>query len=248
MKRAYWEKMAPSYQEEIFDVLKEDKKALIRKAIKKYARPEQTIIDIGCAVGKWFPVLSPSFKKVIALDISAENLRIAKETYPQFTNIEYLRGDMSNPRIRLPKCEMGICINAILTPHPKDRVIFFKNLSACIQEKGLLILSVPSLESFMLTKIIQQEYKIDASLFPTLTHAKKGLDNWNKILRGVGDIDEVPHKHFLGEEIQILLDRSGFNTLQLKKIEYTWDTEFHRPPQWLKSPGPWDWMVVAQKK
>ena len=87
MKRAYWEKMAPSYQEEIFDVLKEDKKALIRKAIKKYARPEQTVIDIGCAVGKWFPVLSPLFKKVIALDISAENLRIAKATYPHFTNI-----------------------------------------------------------------------------------------------------------------------------------------------------------------
>jgi SAM-dependent methyltransferase len=248
MKRAYWEKMAPSYQEEIFDVLKEDKKSLIRKAIKKYAHPQQDVIDIGCAVGKWFPVLSPLFKKVIALDISAENLRIAKDTYPQYNNIEYLRGDMSNPRIRLPKCEMGICINAILTPDPKDRVIFFKNLSTCIKEKGILILSVPSLESFLLTKIVQQEYKIDAALFPSLKNAKKGLENWNKILRGVGDIDEVPHKHFLGEEIQLLLDRSGFNTLQLKKIEYTWDTEFHRPPNWLQSPRPWDWMVVAQKK
>ena len=37
MKRSYWEKIAPSYGEEIFDVLQNDKKALIRKVIKKYA-------------------------------------------------------------------------------------------------------------------------------------------------------------------------------------------------------------------
>lgn len=248
MKRAYWEKMASSYDAEIFDVLQQDKKALIRKAIKKYADPQSTVIDIGCAIGKWFPVLSPLFKKVIALDISAENLRIAKEKYPQFTNIEYLRGDMSNPRIRLPQCEMGICINAILTPDTKDRVNFFKNLTGCIRKKGVLILTVPSLESFLLSKLVQQEYKIDSPLFPTLNNAKKGLANWNKIVRGVGDIDDVPHKHFLGEELQLLLDRGGFDTLELKKIEYSWSTEFNRPPRWLKSPYPWDWMVIAQRK
>lgn len=248
MKRAYWEKMAPSYNEEIFDVLQQDKKALIRKAIKKYAHSQQEVIDIGCAIGKWIPVLSPLFKKVTALDISAENLRIAKETYPQFSNIEYRRGDMSNPRLRLPKYEMGICINAILTPDPKDRICFLKNLAACIRKGGILILTVPSLESFLLTKIIQREYGIDASLFPTIMHAKKGLENWNKLLRGVGDIDNVPHKHFMGEELQLLLDRSGFNTLQLQKIEYSWNTEFHQPPRWLKSPRPWDWMLVAQKR
>lgn len=248
MKRAYWEKMASSYDAEIFDVLQQDKKALIRRVIKKYASAQHEVIDIGCAIGKWLPVLSPLFKKVIALDISAENLRIAKETYPQLINVEYRRGDMSNPRLRLPRCKMGICINAILTPDPKDRAIFFKNLNGSIQKEGILIITVPSLESFLLTKLIQKEFKIDAMLFPTLTQAKKGLENWNKILRGVGDIDEVPHKHFLGEELQLLLDRSGFRTLQLKKIEYSWDTEFHKAPRWLKSPRPWDWMIVAQKK
>lgn len=248
MKRAYWEKMAPSYNEEIFDVLQQDKKALIRRAIKKYANPQHEVIDIGCAIGKWLPVLSPLFKKVTALDISAENLRIAKNTYPQFSNIKYVRGDMSNTRICLPKYEMGICINAILTPDPKDRILFFKNLSACIKKNGTLIVTVPSLESFLLTKIIQKEYNIDPTLFPTLKNANKGLNNWNKILRGVGDIDEVPHKHFMGEELQLLLDRSEFTTLQLKKIEYSWSTEFNKPPQWLTSPLPWDWMLVAQKR
>ena len=247
MKRAYWEKMAPSYNEEIFDVLQQDRKALIKKAIFKYAKPTHQAIDIGCAIGKWFPVLSPKFKKVIALDISAENLRIAKQQFPNFTNIEYQRGDMSNSRIKLPQCELGICINAILTPDPKDRVVFFKNLSKCIKKEGILIITVPSLESFLLTKMIQQEFRIDASLFTPLKNAKQGLKNWNKILRGVGDIDQVPHKHFLGEELSLLLERNGFQTLNIQKIEYNWNTEFHKPPRWLQSPRPWDWMIVVRK-
>lgn len=247
MKRTYWEKMAPSYHEEIFDVLQQDRKGLISKAISKYADPSYQVIDIGCAIGKWFPVLSPQFNKVVALDISAENLRIAKKRYPQFTNIEYLRGDMSNPLIKLPRCELGICINAILTPDPKDRIVFFKNLSKCIRKDGILIISVPSLESFLLSKMVQREFSIDASLFPVLKNQKQGLRNWNNILRGIGEIDQVPHKHFLGEELQLLLKRSGFDTIKLQKIEYPWTTEFHKPPRWLKTPGPWDWMIIVRR-
>jgi hypothetical protein len=51
MKRNYWEKIAFSYNDEIFDVLHNDKKALIRSAIKKYASKNNTVIDIGCAIG-----------------------------------------------------------------------------------------------------------------------------------------------------------------------------------------------------
>ncbi|MBL0152543.1 MAG: hypothetical protein IPP93_03255 [Chitinophagaceae bacterium] len=63
MKRNYWEKIAPAYDDEIFDVLHNDKKALIRSEIEKLASPEKTVIDIGCAIGKWLPVLSLLLKK-----------------------------------------------------------------------------------------------------------------------------------------------------------------------------------------
>ncbi|HQU56777.1 MAG TPA: methyltransferase domain-containing protein, partial [Chitinophagaceae bacterium] len=73
MKRSYWEKTASHYEDEIFDVLQNDKKGIIRSAIQKYASNKKTAIDIGCAVGKWLPILSKNFKKVMAIDISAEN-------------------------------------------------------------------------------------------------------------------------------------------------------------------------------
>src|SRR4249919_2799694 len=126
MQRSYWEKMAPSYNEEIFDVLENDKKAIIRSAIKKLASKNKTVIDIGCAIGKWIPVLSPLFKKVVALDISAKNLEIARQLYPHHKNVKYIRADMSGKKTVIPRCEAGICINAILTPSLKDRNIFFR--------------------------------------------------------------------------------------------------------------------------
>src|SRR5678815_3807535 len=115
MDRTYWEKIAPAYNEEIFDVLKNDTRGVIVSAIEKVASKNKTVIDIGCAIGKWLPVLCPAFKKDYAVDISAENLGIAKKLYPEFTNVEYDRIDMSNAKAKMPLCDIGICINAILT-------------------------------------------------------------------------------------------------------------------------------------
>lgn len=248
MERKYWEKMAPSYNDEIFDVLRNDKKALIRAEIRKHAARDKTVIDIGCAIGKWLPVLAPAFKKVVAVDISAKNLEIARERYPQYKNVQYLRADMSGPATKVPRCDFGICINAILTPDARDRHVFFQSLKACVKKGGRIVITVPSLESWMLTNLLQQQYKIDRRLFPPTRNAKEALSKWNNIRQGNVEIDNVPHKHYLREELHYLLLDAGFTAETFKKIEYDWDTEFHQPPVWLTQPGPWDWMVVARKK
>lgn len=248
MKRSYWETMAPTYGEEIFDVLHNDKKALIRSVINKYASPRKSVIDIGCAIGKWLPVLAPAFRKVVALDISAKNLEIARQRYPQYKNVQYLRADMSGKKTRVPKCDFGICINAILTPSARDRQIFFQSLSACVKKGGRIVITIPSLESWMLTHLVQQEYKIDKSHFPAEKNGREAIRKWNNIRQGVADIDDVPHKHYLREELQLLLKDAGFTAEEFQKIEYSWDTEFHKVPKGLREPRPWDWMVVARKR
>ena len=247
MNRTYWEKIAPVYGEEIFDVLLNDKKALIRSVIRKYASKNKTVIDIGCAIGKWLPVLSPAFKKVIAVDISAKNLEIAQQLYPQYKNVQYLRADMSGKKTNVPPGDFGICINAILTPDLKERTTFFQSLSACVKKGGRIVITIPSLESWLLTSIIQQQHKIDRTLYPVTKNAKEALKKWNNIRQGNVDIDNVPHKHYLKEELQLLLANENFLAEEFQKIEYSWDTEFIRPPKWLINPKPWDWMVVAKK-
>ena len=248
MDRKYWERIAPDYNEEIFDVLYNDKKNIIRSAIGKLASPSATVIDIGCAVGKWLPVLSPVFKKVIAVDISEKNLDTAKDNYPHLNNVEYERVDMSVDSIQLPKSDVAVCINAILTDSLKKRSLFFSNLAGCLKKKGSLILVVPSLESWLCTRIIQNQWQIDKKLFAEKITDEDAAKKYYNMLQGNADIDNVPTKHYLREELGLLLTREGFVMKKCEKIEYTWDTEFVDAPEWLTEPRPWDWMVVAKKE
>jgi 2-polyprenyl-3-methyl-5-hydroxy-6-metoxy-1,4-benzoquinol methylase len=248
MNRTYWEKIAPDYDDEIFDVLHNDKKAIIRSAIKKLASPDKTVIDIGCAIGKWLPVLSPAFKKVYAVDISVKNLEIAKKNYPQFKNIEYLRIDMSGEKNKIPRCDFAICINAILSSSLRKRNAFFQSLSSCVKKNGHIILVIPSLESYLFSSIVDNRWNIDRTLPEKKLSGKEALQKWINIKQGNADIDNVPTKHYLKEELTLLLSHAGFVDEDFQKIEYGWDTEFIKPPQWLKEPKPWDWMIVARKK
>ena len=254
MEKGYWEKIAPSYETEIFDVLKNDKSGKIVKAILSFASPKKSVIDIGCAVGKWMPVLAPIFGKVYAIDISNNNLKIAAKKYPQYTNITYERVDMSATTLqsatglKVKKYDSAICINAILTSSLKKRNLFFKHMASFLKKGGDLVLVVPSLESKLLSHIIAGKYNIDNAKNDLAPTGKRAIQQMRFIKEGVTDIDDVPTKHFLKEELEILLALEGFKIEKIKKINYEWDTEFHKAPQWLKDPKPWDWLVLASKK
>lgn len=246
MDRNYWEKIAPDYNDEIFDVLQQDKKGYIKKAIYKVAAPTASVIDIGCAVGKWLPALSPVFKKVMAVDISAKNLAIAKKNFPQLKNVEYKRADMSG-RSSFSGFDVALCVNAILTDSLKKRINFFSNIHKSLKKGGHLVLVVPSLESWLLTRIIQNQWKVDKRLFSAPLSGEEAKKRYADIQQGNVEIDNVATKHYLGEELELLLTKEGFEVLQQQKINYDWHTEFIQPPNWLKEPRPWDWMVMARK-
>jgi len=248
MEKNYWEKIAPTYETEIFDVLKNDKSGKIVKAILSFAEPKKSVIDIGCAVGKWMPVLAPVFGKVQAIDISNNNLKIAAKKYPQYTNITYERVDMSAATVKVKKYDSAICINAILTSSLKKRNLFFKHMASFIKKGGDLVLVVPSLESKLFSHIIANKYNVDDAKKDKAPSGKRAISQIRFIKEGVTDIDDVPTKHFLKEELELLLNLAGFTVEKIEKINYKWSTEFHKPPNWLKTPQPWDWMVKAKKK
>lgn len=248
MDRKYWERIAPNYNEEIFDVLQNDKSGKIVAAIEQTASKEKTVTDIGCAVGKWIPLLATAFKHVIATDISATNLELAKEKCKHYTNVDYVRMDMSADTLTVTPCDVAICINAILTDNLKKRINFFQSLNLCLNAGGNLILVVPSLESKLYTNIIANRWNVDDDHKEKIESADKAFALAKNIKQGVTDIDNVPTKHYLKEELELLLMLEGFIVERIEKINYTWKTEFTNPPKWLKEPYPWDWMCVAKKR
>lgn len=247
MDRNYWERIASNYNDEIFDVFQNDKTGIIRLAIAEYASSAKTVMDIGCAVGKWIPFLALNFKKVIATDISSKNIELAKKNCANIINADYLRADMSDPKLRIPACDVAICINAILTGSLKDRIVFFKSLTKCVKKNGNLILVVPSLESSLYTSIIRHRWKIDGNSHKKKLSAKeykRSIENFNQ---GNIDIDNMPTKHYLKEELSLLLAQEKFKVISFQKVQYNWKTEFLRPPKWLKDPYPWDWLCIAHR-
>ncbi|RYY57182.1 MAG: class I SAM-dependent methyltransferase [Chitinophagaceae bacterium] len=248
VERKYWEKIAPSYEEEIFDVLKQDKQQLIRQAIESRASASHKVVDAGCAVGKWLPVLSPLFQQVTAVDISAKNLAIAAAKYPELTNVTYQRADLSSAHITMKGYDMAICINAILSDSMTKRDRFFNQLSKAVKTNGSLVLVVPSLESWLLSRTIQKHYKIDQALFRGKITDSEAASRYNNIQQGNVEIDDVATKHYLGPELQLTLERNGFAMEEQHKVEYDWHTEFVAPPAWLKDPKPFDWLCVCRKK
>ncbi len=247
MNRQYWERIAPNYNEEIFDVLQNDTSGKIVGAIEEVASKEKTVMDIGCAIGKWIPLLATAFKHVVATDISAINLDIAKEKCKDYPNVDYQRMDMSAYSLTVTPCDVAICINAILTDNLKKRINFFQSLDLCLNKGGSLILVVPSLESKLYVNIIANRWNVDDENKEKIESVEKAYALAKNIKQGVTDIDNVPTKHYLKEELELLLKLEGFTVDRIEKINYTWKTEFHNPPKWLEDPHPWDWMCVAHK-
>src|SRR5688500_20382233 len=102
-EESHWNKIAQSYEDEIFDVFKSDKKKKLSVYFKKYANQEHVAIDLGCGIGKAFPYLSPAFKKVLAVDISDKCLDIAAND--QYKNIEFQKLDLTYPELNLPQAD-----------------------------------------------------------------------------------------------------------------------------------------------
>jgi hypothetical protein len=116
-----------------------------------------------------------------------------------------------------------------------------------VKKNGQLLLVVPSLESSMLVSVIRHRWNPDKDAETYISKSKKSHQFIN-LLHGNAELDNVPTKHYLKEELELLLKMEGFEAIAFKKIEYDWKTEFYKPPAWLKTPQPWDWMVIARKK
>ena len=53
----------------------------------------ETVLEIGCGIGRLTRVLAARAARVLALDVSAEMLRRAREANPELGNVEWVHGD-----------------------------------------------------------------------------------------------------------------------------------------------------------
>jgi SAM-dependent methyltransferase len=251
MKRDYWEQMADNYETEIFDVSKNDRKRIVPEKINQYGAPNKTASDIGCGIGKFLPQLSENFQTVIAVDISPKCIAKARARNRALPNVHYFTVDLTSARACLPEVDVALSVNSIISPSLTRRARMLDAVRKHLRSSGYLILVVPSLESALFASARLIEWNMRSGISTEMAgrasfQNREGCRN-RRVHEGIIPIGDVPTKHYLKEELVVLLRNHGMEVQETCKIEYSWRTEFLRPPSWMKDPLPWDWICVAQK-
>jgi SAM-dependent methyltransferase len=244
--------MADRYEAEIFSVLEHDRSELIAGQVRRFGKKNQTASDIGCGIGHFLPLLSRQFRRVLALDISSRNIARARAAHAGLSNVVYRTVDLSAPGTRLPMADFALCVNSAISPSLAQRNRLIDVTCRHLRPGAHLVLVVPALESAWLADFRLIEWNLRDGLPPGRAvgsgfRAHRSA-NHPRAHEGVVRIDNVETKHFLKEEVMILLENRGLRTLEIEKIEYPWSSEFTSPPRWMKAPFPWDWLFVARKR
>ncbi len=251
MDKSYWNRIGKNYSREIFHALHSDRKGCLRRLLNGLANRNIEAIDFGCGTGQFLPLLAEKCRHVRALDFSAGLLEQAAARHRRFGNMEFYNVDLSRSGLKFDPAALGLCVNVLIMENFSLRRNILQTIRRCLLPGGKLLLVLPSLESVFLT----QQRLIDWNLRDGFTHrraaaaripgfSKRALDG---VHEGIFPVDQVPTKHYLKEELELFLGSGGFDVESIEKVEYGWETEFARPPRWMKSPYPWDWAVVARK-
>ncbi|MBU1356216.1 MAG: class I SAM-dependent methyltransferase [Candidatus Edwardsbacteria bacterium] len=247
MDRKFWDDIFENYNSEIFDVFKSDKNGIIKLWINDVASSRKTVADFGCGIGKWLPLLSRQFGEVFAIDFSSSNLKYNKGKYKTFKNINYQNIDMTQRIESSYNFDVILCVNAILNAAHSKRKNFFTNIFTNLNTKGHLILVVPSLESVLYSEFISAKCDHKGGSNTKKTTRRIGKNEYIKFKQGIVNIDAIPTKHYLREELISTLNEIGFKIVKFDKVKYPWSTEIANFPKSLKAPYPWDWVVMATK-
>ncbi|RKY08399.1 MAG: class I SAM-dependent methyltransferase [Planctomycetota bacterium] len=252
MSQSHWDKIAPCYDSEIFDVLANDSNGILLSYISRFASKKSVAGDFGCGVGKFLPTLSKQFRLVHAMDISQACLKVAQARCRCLPNIEYLRVDLSDDSARLAKVDFALSVNVAIMACRRTLAGILKKISKSLRHGGHFVLVVPSLESMLFAEFRLIQWNLKSGMThaqatsASVEEAEGSLDL--RLEEGLVDIDGVATKHYLKEELIVLLEDLRFDIEAIEKVEYDWSTEFDQPPRWMKEPYPWDWLVLSKKR
>jgi len=247
-EEVHWNSIAPTYNNQIFDVFQSDRNKILSKYFKKHANINHHAIDFGCGNGKSFPYLSPIFKNITAVDISQKLLNDAKKR--PFSNIQFKRMDLAKKKIQLTPADFLFCCNVAMLPEIDKTRQMIRNAANALKPGGHAVFVVPSLDSvFFASWQLMELYKMDGVMPEDIPSSEFAYFKASKrdIVQGIIYIDGVPTKHFGRTEIDVVFKDCGFTVTSVEKVEYEWDSELASPPDWLKAPYPWDWLVECRK-
>ena len=241
MDVAYWDAMAGAFDEEIFNSLQEDARGTIRRSIAEVSGPRKRVMDMGCGVGRYLPLLSRLFGEVHASDWSPQCVRQATRLAESLPNVTVDLPAAYRGRTWSGVFDVVTAINVLFDPNAGRRTALLKDIRRLLKPRGRAVLVVPSLEAIAYADAVRRVHAPRKKSLYTFGVRDSRTDP------GVLHIQDVPYKHFVGEELVHALRTSGFVPGALERVEYRWSTEAAAPPTQYDLAPPWDWIIVARR-
>jgi SAM-dependent methyltransferase len=250
MDLAYWNAVAGDYDSEIFSVREHDTAGLIAGHIARLGDPAHTAADLGCGVGKFTPLLAEAFGRVHACDLSDKLLAHARRACRKFGNIDFLQTDLGRVAHPFDPVDFVLCVNVLIMAGLDARMSALRAVTAQVKKGGHLLLVTPSTESMLYTQFRRIDWCLREGMDCefAVRDSVPARGSVRNLHQGIRPIEGVPTKHHLREELMVLLRGHEMEVLSIEKLTYPWTTEFADPPEWMESPHPWDWLVLARRK
>lgn len=257
----YWDSWAANWDGEIISSIDEDINGTVKDALSRYCPTEPTSfsVDFGCGVGLYIPTLASSSGSVLGLDISRKLLARARETCDRkgLSNVRLKRADLGTCDVRKLNIEnianFAVCANVLISPEPCTRRSIVANLAASLQSNSYALFVVPAVRS---ARMIEKAHSVwlaerrRLQIRPSKEDETPEVSSAADAKRGIFRRDKVRTKHFREAEIKKLLRKYRLEVVEVRRVEYSWYTEFDDPVDVLDEyfdEKPFDWLVVARK-
>ncbi|MDQ8184362.1 class I SAM-dependent methyltransferase [Pelagicoccus sp. SDUM812002] len=242
MNRELWENVSGDYSRRVLSVFENDKKGKVAKCIKAFAEthPQASAADLGCGIGQFTPTLARSFETVVACDLSAGGVQATRRHCSDFSNVEFLRLDLSEDPMPFAPVDFALCVNVLIMPILDERLRAWRCVTNQVSSGGSLLLVVPSLESIQMDLIQRVDGYIDLghSCEEALRAGQSSRATASDLQQGIHRLDGLPTKHYFAAELEYLLESHEFDIEEMQKIEY-------KSSQHVDS---WDWLVRAVRR
>jgi ubiquinone/menaquinone biosynthesis C-methylase UbiE len=242
----YWDKEAKSYDEEVQK--NRDRYYKLVECIIDLTAPKKSdvIMELGAGTGLVSVLLAPKVKKIIAVDVSKEMLKIAKEkaTEAGINNIEFVRGTFHEPNIA-EKVDIIVTIDSlhctadgnykkraiqIMHDHLKDEGKVFLEDEMIVYDQEILKERADQIVQYLAKLSERSDKEFQDVLFeerPNIHDLKEFFDE--SMSHYIKDMAKTEH-HLKLEDLVRYFEESGFEVEETKRPSSTNGIIYARKP------------------
>jgi SAM-dependent methyltransferase len=254
MNRAYWDRLASRYSDEVLEITSIDTRGSLARAAAAFGARHAVAGDFGCGIGATTRAFAPHFERIVGVDFASKLLTEAKRR-TRDDNVAYVLADLTADEPLDFRVDAGFCVNCLIAPRYETRMRIARTVARTVRRGGPVAIVVPAFESALRT--YQALVRLDMA---DGSERHEGLRRVNAIVArevrsiadGVVTTGGEPTKHYLGDEIVEFATEAGLKVERLERVEYPWRDEIElgrigaRTRAALGAGAPWDWLVVAR--